>query len=282
MNLIELINIDFTINKQKVLKDVSLGIRANECIAITGKNGSGKSTLLKLIAGFAVPTIGKINRLTNKISYVPERPPESLRFTPKEYLRHMGKIAGLETKALHSRMNALIRQFGLTEYENVVIHRLSKGNKQKVNIMQALLSNPDIILLDEPLSGLDSRSQEEFVKLLVELKTEGKSIIFTCHEPYLKEQIADRTINVAKQQIKEIVEGNYFRSIEFSGRSTVFHPFIQNTRDIIDYKCHSSTTYEIKVISTSSDQIVAQIIELGGSLEFVSRPTEVHVEMKDK
>ncbi|MEN1968045.1 ATP-binding cassette domain-containing protein [Lentibacillus sp. N15] len=143
-------------------------MKPNERLAVTGENGSGKSTLIKLIAGFITPTKGKIKRHTQKVSYVPERSPESLRFTPLEYLRDMGKMAGMETNELDSRISELVSQFGIEEYENVRIQRLSKGNKQKVNIMQALLKVPDLLIADEPLSGLDARSQEELATLFSE------------------------------------------------------------------------------------------------------------------
>lgn len=273
MNSIELKNIHFNINKQIILEDVSLSIKESECIAITGENGSGKSTLLKIIAGFVPIAKGKVERSLQKIGYVPERPPSLLRFTPIEYLKHMGEIAGLNHNLLDSRIEALILQFGIEAYKNIRIQNLSKGNKQKVNIMQAILNTPELLLLDEPLSGLDPESQKELANILLGLKNEGITIIFTCHESYLQGKIADRTIHVASRQIEEVKEveiKEYYRSIEFFGASTIFLPFIQNSVRIINH-VHNDSTHELIVNSSMTDETLREIIALGGSIRYVSR-----------
>lgn len=273
MTYIEIKNIDYSLNKRDIFKNASLTINANECIAIIGKNGSGKSTLLRLIAGLILPSKGKIKRNIQVIGYVPEQPPKSLNFTMVEYLKHMGKIAGLKSRMLSLRIEELITQFGVNEYKNTFIKNLSKGNKQKVNIMQALLCTPDLLLLDEPLSGLDINSQKGLLGVLLTFKKEGMVILFTCHGNVLREKLADRTIQLAKQQIQEVVEAELetsYRMIEFFGVPSARLPLIVNNPSIVDVVRRSSESYEIKVFSTKSDEMISQILELGGSILFVS------------
>ncbi|SDY14599.1 ABC-type multidrug transport system, ATPase component [Evansella caseinilytica] len=279
MNQIQLKNIYYSIDKKTILENISLTVSTNECLAVTGKNGSGKSTLLRLLAGFLPPAKGEIHRNAQTIGYVPERPPEVLRFTPEEYLKHMGQIAGIDSARLHAHIKQLFSQMGLDKYQAVPLKNLSKGNKQKVNIIQALLNDPEILLMDEPLSGLDADSQKDLEELLKALKNTGITIIFTAHEPGLPEQLADRIIHVHQRKIRESgksADQTNYRVIEFFVPATasvsVIDAFLQNSTNISEYICHATSLYEVRVISSSCDEMIGQILELGGSLQYVSRP----------
>jgi len=188
----------------KVFSNLSLSVNKGEVIAIRGKNGSGKSTLLKIIGGITKPTYGTVTfmRSDTIIGYVPEKFPANIRFTAEQYLYHMGKIRGFSDSALQSRISFLLYHFHLNNQQANAINTFSKGMKQKVGIMQALLEEPDVLLLDEPLSGLDTGTQNDLESILSWLKSRGLTILFTCHDKKLLNSIADRVITMGDQQIQ--------------------------------------------------------------------------------
>ncbi|MFD2628566.1 ATP-binding cassette domain-containing protein [Oceanobacillus kapialis] len=269
--MIELTGVNFKIGKQTIINNISLNIKVQECVAITGENGSGKSVLLKLIAGLASPTKGMVRNSFTHRGYAPETPPKSLHFTAQEYLMYMGKIAGMNKHQLEKRIYTLFNQFDF-DFQQDYIHKLSKGNKQKINLMQSLLKEPFVLILDEPLSGLDPQSQENFVKYLKELKDKGTTIIFTCHEELLKDSLADRILIVEDKRIKEgqLSHKVLYRSIQFSGDHTKLFPVIKKSAGVETVTRLPNGSYEVIVKAEYSDIILLEILKMGGKIEFLS------------
>lgn len=226
--LVKLKDITKKYGKQLILRDIHLSLPRGQAIAIIGGNGTGKSTLLKIIAGFIVPTTGTIQRQSEmKIGYVPEHFPEDIRFTLENYLYHLGRIHGLSQEHLQHQTPSLLKLFHLEHASHSVISNFSKGMKQKTGIMQALLSNVDLLILDEPLSGLDPKSQEELEMILLTLKQQGLTILFTCHEKQLLENFADRVVTLANHTIAEdkLLTPNAIQKEHICIEATVPHTF---------------------------------------------------------
>lgn len=203
--IIDLQNVTKSFKNKSVLDRVSLSIPSNQVTAIVGKNGSGKSTLLKMIGGLIKPDSGQIlfrNGEHIKIGYVPEVTPTYIPFTPVEYLTHMGTIRALPKKWLQQRINTLLENFHMEDDRNTRIDHFSKGMKQKVMIMQAMLEETDLLIMDEPLSGLDPKAQTDLEELLFSLKERNISIVLTCHEPKLLEKVVDRIFVIHQCQIQ--------------------------------------------------------------------------------
>jgi ABC-2 type transport system ATP-binding protein len=193
---------------QIILREMNLTINRDEAVAVLGNNGTGKSTLLKLIGGFSLLSSGvrkhhRPDLLSPKIGYVPDRFAK-VRFSGYEYLEHMGSIRGMSKNLLELRIEELLLQFGLdSEASKRPIRQYSKGMIQKINVMQAILEPPELLLLDEPLSGLDIRTQEELCRILFSLKAQGIAIVWTSHEKGLTEKLADRVILLENGLITE-------------------------------------------------------------------------------
>ena len=183
------------LNRKLILDNISLRCERNMIIAIQGKNGSGKSTLLKLLAGIYEPTSGQMIRRTRKIGYVPEHFPEKLRFKVKDYLMLIGSIHNIDKQQLEAKLIKYFQLFNIEAYLQTPLKLCSKGTKQKVGIIQALLHDPDILLLDEPLTGLDATSQDELILILEKLKRE-RTILFTTHEEMMVDRLADQIFYV--------------------------------------------------------------------------------------
>ncbi|MFF5994942.1 ABC transporter ATP-binding protein [Lysinibacillus sp. KU-BSD001] len=203
--IMQLKNVHKQYKDKKVLENISLSIFQGEIVALVGKNGSGKSTLLKIIGGLARADRGELKQCIQplKIGYVPEVTPVDVRFTPEEYLLHMGTIRGMNQQQLRNRIDVLIHAFHLQNDVKTRMSHFSKGMKQKTMIMQAMLEETDLLILDEPLSGLDPTAQADLEQLLLTLKERGLSIILTCHETKLLENAVDRVLFIKDCQLVE-------------------------------------------------------------------------------
>lgn len=276
--LVKLENISKVYTNKHILRNISLTIHTNQVIAVLGGNGTGKSTLLRIIAGIERPSSGKINypNKNMQIGYVPERFPKNIRFTPSEYLLYMGKMGGASKDYLTERIENLLYRFQLNRLNNHRIMDLSKGNIQKVGFIQAILEKPDLLILDEPLSGLDFEAQEELVKIIGELKRLGTTILITFHESnifdsivestfYLHDGVISETESVGKESIKLLV----IRNVEKT--------FVQEWSEILKVVEKDQHLY-LYVPVKESDVILSRVLELRGSIESVSTDTLENME----
>jgi ABC-type multidrug transport system ATPase subunit len=188
--IISLNNVTKHFGKRVILDHVNLDIKKGESIALLGHNGSGKSTLLRMICGLTTVTSGKIESAAAiKFNYVPEHFPK-IDLTACEFIDYMGLIEGLPAETVGERSQELFHAFFMDEMIDVPVKHLSKGTIQKVAVIQALLQKPDVLLLDEPLSGQDSQSQKAFINLIKELNNQGVTVIMSCHEQHLVNQLS--------------------------------------------------------------------------------------------
>lgn len=183
-----------------ILKNLDLAIYRGDSIALLGRNGCGKSTLMRLIAQLSPTTTGKVSHERSfKFGYVAPDFPDSL-LTPATLFQQLMAIDQLPDS--QKKMAELTEKFGISDMLKTPISYLSKGSKQKINVIQALLSQPDILLLDEPLSGQDVASQAYFIELIQELNAQGVTIIMCCHEPFLTEALAKDVYQLTDGQLQ--------------------------------------------------------------------------------
>jgi len=184
-----------------IFHKVNMTVKQNEPIVIMGENGCGKSTLLKIIAGVLSCTEGEIKyRPDIKISFIPDRFPK-LPFSVENYLTHMGKIQGLSESYINDYINEYFSLLNMpTDFRKTKISKCSKGTIQKINILQALLTKPDLLVLDEPFAGLDEDSEDNFIELIHSLVFDGVAIIIACHEKKLAQRITDNIYIFAEKQ----------------------------------------------------------------------------------
>jgi ABC-type multidrug transport system ATPase subunit len=164
-----------------VLANVDLDTPPGEVLAITGGNGSGKSTLLRILVGVTRPSAGTVSGRCDQVGYVPERFPRHDRLTAAAYLRHMGRIRGLSTRAAARRTDELLDRLALAGGEHTALRRLSKGNAQKVALAQAVLVQPELLVLDEPWSGLDASAHDVLAGIVRDVAAGGGAVVFTDH-----------------------------------------------------------------------------------------------------
>jgi ABC-2 type transport system ATP-binding protein len=163
-----------------VLRGVSLEPSPGTLNSIVGGNGSGKSTLLRIAAGLISPSSGRA-LVPPKVGYLPERQPARLKFTSAEYLANMGQMRGMSSRAVVERGSELFLRLGLQPSSDVPWETLSKGNRQKVLVAQALLAPTDLVVLDEPYSGLDDRAGVALDELIAEALTRETAVLISTH-----------------------------------------------------------------------------------------------------
>lgn len=182
-----------------VLDNVSLDLPERSLTYIRGGNGSGKSTLLRIIAGVTRPSAGAVEGRPRTVGYVPERFPASLRFTPVEYLTHLGSIRGLHRPG--AEVAELLDRFGLEAFAGTRMDRLSKGTTQKVAAAQAFLAHPPVLVLDESWTGLDVAAHQALATLVLERQEAGALVLFTDHRGRAQQLAPDATYLVAAGEV---------------------------------------------------------------------------------
>jgi ABC-2 type transport system ATP-binding protein len=165
-----------------VLDGVDLTIESGAVTVIVAGNGIGKSTLLRIVAGASLPTSGQIAGRPRVIGYIPERAPAALRMTARQYLSHIGRMRGMTLEQAEKRTDELAERLSLVPGPTVPISSLSKGNGQKVAVMQAFLVPPELLVVDEPATGLDAAATAALTKLIAEAEQDGAAILMSAHQ----------------------------------------------------------------------------------------------------
>jgi ABC-2 type transport system ATP-binding protein len=187
------------------LDHVSFIARPGEVTGYLGANGSGKSTTMKLATGLIEPTSGEIlfagrpikeNPMAyrQRIGYVPEEPHLYTHLSGLEYLVMVAQLRDMDRNSANHRIHELLRLFGMHGDRDVAISSYSKGMRQKILLIAALMHNPDLILLDEPFSGLDVGSSLILRSLIKELAARGKIVLFSSHELETVERVCSHVV----------------------------------------------------------------------------------------
>lgn len=187
--MLEVKNLSKYFGIKKAVDNVSFRVEDGHILGVLGKNGAGKSTIFRMILNILEPDEGEViyngkkidYSISDKIGYLPEVGSLIDSYTVYEQCMYYGKMKSMKSEDIKNNMFELLEQFGIVEYANMKIKELSKGNKQKIQFIISLLHNPELLILDEPFSGLDPVSVEYFKKIILELKNQGKTIIFSSH-----------------------------------------------------------------------------------------------------
>ena len=210
--MIELQNLKRNFGNRTAVDGVSFSVPDGQICGYLGPNGAGKTTTVKMLTGMIPPTSGTARisgydvlenpiEVKNRIGYVPESGALYQSLTPLEYLQFTGRLYHMDEKELVNRIHDLAVFFKLDEHLHETMQSFSKGMKQKVVILSAVLHNPEVILLDEPLNGLDAGSAMLLKKLLRHLAEQGRTIFYCSHILEVVENLCDRVIIINQGRI---------------------------------------------------------------------------------
>jgi len=235
--LIQIRNLCKSYGPKQVLKNLSLDIYPGQVIGYIGPNGAGKSTTVKILTGLIPDFEGEVivnglNMATDSLEikklfgYVPENAEIYDVLTPMEYLDFIGKLYGMEEAALDDRAKRLLDAFGLGMNTNDRMDTFSKGMKQKVLLIAGIIHNPKIIILDEPLSGLDANAVIMIKEPIMRMSKEGKTIFYCSHMMDVVEKVSDRILLINKG---EIIADGTFESLKQNHSDTLERIFSKLT-----------------------------------------------------
>lgn len=210
--MIEVIHADKFYDQKQALKDVNLTIKNGTVFGLLGHNGAGKSTLIKSLVSAHDLTNGKIKvdgqeltthrqEIKQKIGYIPDSPDLFLQLTAMEYWRLMIDIYRINYQDVAAKMQEYIQLFSMEADQNTLISSMSHGMRQKVILIGALTLDPDIWILDEPLTGLDPQSAFELKELIKKHVENGNTVIFSTHILAIAQEVCDELAILKKGEV---------------------------------------------------------------------------------
>jgi ABC-2 type transport system ATP-binding protein len=208
---------------------VSLEVQRGEVFGFLGPNGAGKTTTIKILMGLIYPSGGRATLFGQsigdpsakaKVGFLPESPYFYDYLTSREFLRFYGHLFGLLGTALEKRIDELLELVGMTHARDLQLRKFSKGMLQRVGIAQALINDPELVILDEPMSGLDPIGRKEVRDLILRLKESGKTVMFSSHILHDAELLCDRVAMIMKGKlvacghVSELIAGDSTHEVE--------------------------------------------------------------------
>ena len=205
------------------LSELSLEIRQGEVFGLLGLNGSGKTTTIKLLLGLLWPTKGKVEVLgrrmpdlasLSRIGYLPEAAYINKYLTGREALRTFAKLSRMAKPDREDRINDMLEKVGLSKSADRRVSDYSKGMMQRVSMAQALIHDPDILIMDEPVTGLDPLAIQELRQLILWLKSRGKTVFLSSHNISEVERVCDRIGILAAGHLEMVMENTEWKGQE--------------------------------------------------------------------
>lgn len=199
-NAIQLNNVHKRYGTLHVLRGIDLTVARGETFGLLGPNGAGKSTLTHIILGLLLPDQGSVSvlgssdieRVSGRIGYLPERPRYHTQFTGREYLRTLGRLSDIRGDTLDDRVDAVVELVGMQAAADRRIGTYSKGMLQRIGLAQALLHEPELLIVDEPASGLDPEGQSDMAALLERVRAAGHTVVLCTHQLNEVARLCDR------------------------------------------------------------------------------------------
>ncbi|HWG96563.1 MAG TPA: ABC transporter ATP-binding protein [Nitrospira sp.] len=228
-SFIKVFRVGFWGRRVTAVDGVSLEVRQGEVFGFLGPNGAGKTTTIKMLMGLIYPSGGTATLFGRpigdpaakaKVGFLPESPYFYDYLTGREFLRFYGHLFGLLGSTLEKRIDELLELVGMTHTRDLQLRKFSKGMLQRVGIAQALINDPELVILDEPMSGLDPIGRKEVRDLILRLKETGKTVMFSSHILHDAELLCDRVAMIMKGKlvacghVSELIAGDMTHEVE--------------------------------------------------------------------
>ena len=264
---------------QLAVNELSFEAKPGEILGFLGPNGAGKSTTMKMITGYLSPTAGQVQvcgfdpetdkqEVQKRLGYLPEHNPLYLEMYVKEYLQFVGRLHGV--KPLGQRISTMIERTGLEREQHKKIGTLSKGYRQRVGLAQAMLHDPEVLILDEPVSGLDPNQRIDIRKLIRAIGQE-KTVVLSTHIMQEVQAVCDRVIIINQGEIvaddpitrlQDRISGNQVIQLELAesveGKQWQALSVVESTRQLSDRRWELLSTGEADVRSEVFNYVVQQ------------------------
>jgi len=242
---------NFSKNKIIALDGVSFEIGEGEIFGLLGPNGAGKTTLVKILLGITFPTSGNgkiFNKdlsdvfIKSRMGYLPENHSFPNYFTGEQVLNYYGRLSGMNPDELKRKTDEYLSIVGMSEWRKIKMRKYSKGMMQRIGLAQAMINNPDLIFLDEPTDGVDPIGRKEIRDVLLNLKSQGKTIFLNSHLLSEIEMICDRVailnkgVLVKEGRVEDITSTDSFTFITSELSDEVYNTLLMNYKAVIQSK----------------------------------------------
>lgn len=259
--MLKLENVTKYYDEFKAVDNLSFEVKEGEIFGLLGANGAGKTTTFRMIMNLLEPTSGKITLndrninydITDEIGYLTEERSLLLKLTVKELMIYYASLKGMKEEEIVKELKKWLKRFKIEHYENKTIKELSKGNKQKIQFISAIIHKPKLLILDEPFSGLDPINVDMFIDVINELKEKGTMIIFSSHQMNHVELFCEKLMIL--EHGKTIISGNL--------------------RDI-------KNQYDERKILVKADASKAELKKLKGVKNVLIKGDEIELTIEDK
>jgi ABC-2 type transport system ATP-binding protein len=270
-DIIKFENVMKSYGKIQALKGISFSVSAGRIFGIFGPNGAGKTTTIKIILGILKHDAGQVEVGTDNFSYLPEELSLDQSEKVKTMINYISKLKGIKGKRRDKEVDRWEEILEIKEFYNRKIFELSKGQKKRVMFLLSLLGNPDVMALDEPFTGLDAEAAESLKKLVTELKSEGKTIIFSTHILEIAENICEDVLILKDGEIRA------FGEIEALKEKHLRRGWILKLKEVETEMC---AKYEKTIIKEKNIIEVLEDISLDKILKSVNESNVVEIKRK--
>ncbi|MCG3402439.1 ABC transporter ATP-binding protein [Staphylococcus massiliensis] len=268
-------SISKTFGDFNAVDDISFELSEGRMLGFLGRNGAGKTTTFRMILGLLKPTYGKVTykgqkvdkHLYDSIGYLPEERGLHTKHTVEEELVYLATLKGMPKKEIKKALDVWLERFEVTEHRTKKIEALSKGNQQKIQLLASLIHKPELLILDEPFSGLDPVNVELLKKAVIELNEAGTTIIFSSHRMDHVEELCDDVAIINKGQlvvsgsIKDVKNDFGHKKIVIEGEHT--YEDLEALPGVVDLSQSKRVTEVLIEDEAVADQVFQAVVAKG-------------------
>jgi ABC-2 type transport system ATP-binding protein len=276
---LKLTNVTKRFDEFTAVDNLSLQVRPGRIFGLIGPNGAGKTTTIRMIVNITAPDEGTVElfgqpmspELQDRIGYLPEERGLYKKMKVVDQLKFFGELKDVKGKKADEAINRWLDRMKLIEWKNKKASELSKGMQQKIQFIAAVMHDPDLMILDEPSSGLDPVAQELLREVVLELKAEGKTIIFSTHQMELAERMCDDICMINRS--RKVLDGSLRQIKQSFGRNSVAlrvegggDRVLEDRRLVQSVERHSDEIEALLAEGVKSQELLIRLIESGATV----------------
>jgi ABC-2 type transport system ATP-binding protein len=275
------------LKKKASLEGLSMQVETGEVFGFIGPNGAGKSTTIKLLLGLIFPDAGTARILGKSISdiemhreigYLPEQPYFYDHLTATELLDYFARIHDLTAAERKDRVQQTLKRVGLETARKIQLRKYSKGMMQRVGLAQAILHDPKVVILDEPMSGLDPLGRREVRDIILELKRDGKTVMFSTHILSDAEMLCDRVGVIVGGKLRGVGAPGQIVDMKTQGMEILFELEGQSTMLLLSRATRTGDRYRLQV---AEEELYGAIDQLRGAGAKILSVTQVKATLEE-
>lgn len=281
---LELKNIHKSFEGKEVLKGINLSVQSGRALGLLGRNGAGKTTTIRIIMGIFYANEGEIlldgqtfEPEKNKIGYLPEERGMYPKKTVLEQMTYFARLRGLDKKSAVENSKKWLEKLQVSEYEKRKMDTLSKGNQQKVQLAATLVCDPDIVVLDEPFSGLDPVNSQILKDVIRELIDNGKLVIFSSHQMSYVEEFCEDIVIINQGEV--LLDGNLEEIKETYGKGRKILSAQNMALDKLEQCCHEKLSDVLEIEGHSRQHLIFRVKDGINQWDVLNRLQEEQIDV---